>query len=195
MLATIKNMIFGWLKSLPGKPKPSTLDKGKMADTSAPQAHKHLSHIPAKPQTDRYFQHPVFDSCTYILKPFIYGTTHVEPADLFNISPLDPPAPVGLGDTGYNTAAIASYQKFYTLREEGIIPGGVRFQVSLPAPHDVIAWTVKLEYAIEAEAAYEAKPLYALANIQASIPASDLPIQWDTPNSIAILENQAFATP
>lgn len=36
-------------------------------------------------------------------------------------------------NTGYDDAAIESYAIFKRLREEGIIPQGVRFQVGLPS--------------------------------------------------------------
>lgn len=35
-------------------------------------------------------------------------------------------------ETGYDTAAVESYAVFTKLREEGVIPQGVKFQVGLP---------------------------------------------------------------
>ena len=37
-------------------------------------------------------------------------------------------------ETGYAPAAIASYDVFRQLRDDGVIPAGVRFQVCLPTP-------------------------------------------------------------
>ena len=37
-------------------------------------------------------------------------------------------------ETGYAPAAIASYEVFKQLRDDGVIPAGVRFQVCLPTP-------------------------------------------------------------
>lgn len=38
--------------------------------------------------------------------------------------------------TGYDKIAIESYQLFSKLRQDGVIPHGVKFQVSLPTPTD-----------------------------------------------------------
>ncbi len=81
---------------------------------------------------------------------------------------------------GYRDAAIESYGVFRQLRDEGVIPQGLRFQVSLPLPNsaaspavivieDIARFREALRIALRAE---------ALAIAQA-IPAEDLAIQWD----------------
>lgn len=44
------------------------------------------------------------------------------------------PAVAGWPDLGYAGAYLASYQTFVALREQGVIPPGVRFQVEYPTP-------------------------------------------------------------
>lgn len=52
-----------------------------------------------------------------------------------------PAAEIRLGSLGYAEAARASYGTFARLREEGVIPACVRYQVSLPTPLAVVnAW-------------------------------------------------------
>ena len=93
--------------------------------------------------------------------------------------------------TGYDDAALASYATFCTMREEGIIPKGVRFQVSLPTPINVL---VQLEgpYANPVEPIYERALLSSLQRIQAEIPTSDLAVQWDCAVEFGMLEGVFF---
>src|ERR1700724_834575 len=44
------------------------------------------------------------------------------------------PAEMRWPDIGYADAYLTSYETFAALREEGVIPGGVRFQVEYPTP-------------------------------------------------------------
>lgn len=81
--------------------------------------------------------------------------------------------------TGYDKAALASYQTFRKLREQGEIPSNVRFQVCLPTPMNPISCFIAHDHAITAEKLYETRLLEALAVIQETIPSSDLAIQWD----------------
>jgi hypothetical protein len=66
--------------------------------------------------------------------------------------------------TGYDNAALASYATFCAIRDEGVIPQGVRFQVSLPTPINVL---VQLEgpYAAPIEPIYEQALLSSLQKI------------------------------
>jgi hypothetical protein len=85
--------------------------------------------------------------------------------------------PEGLG---YTQSALESYAVFCRLRDEGVIPAGVRFQVSLPLPNsaaspavivieDIARFREALRVALRAEA-------NAIAQ---AIPHEDLAIQWD----------------
>ena len=93
---------------------------------------------------------------------------------------------------GYARDAINSYFIFRTLRDQGVIPRGLRFQVCLPLTYSAFGsmfpdrqdWPLivpGLEAAMQAE----------LASILAHIPAADLAIQWDCAVEVALTE-QAF---
>lgn len=88
---------------------------------------------------------------------------------------------------GYSDAALASWQVFSGLRDEGAIAPGVRFQVCLPTPIAVVAAFVG-EHQRELEVAYEARLMTELAQILAVVPAGDLAIQWDTAVEFAVFE-------
>jgi hypothetical protein len=93
---------------------------------------------------------------------------------------------------GYARDAINSYFVFRALREKGIVPNGIRFQICLPLTYSAFGsmfperqdWPLivpGLEAAMQAE----------LASILAHIPAADLAIQWDCAVEVALTE-QAF---
>lgn len=88
---------------------------------------------------------------------------------------------------GYADAAEASYGIFRRLRDEGAVPGGVRFQVSIPTPYaTVIAWVGDQDQ----ERFF---PVYAdamaneVAEIARVIDADDLAIQYDVAVEIGTL--------
>ena len=95
---------------------------------------------------------------------------------------------VGINPLGYAKAALASYQTFSRLKQEGVIPGHLRFQVSLPTPLAPVTAFVAHEDRPIVEPAYEAAMLREVAEIVAAIPHSDLAIQWDMAREFAILE-------
>ena len=97
------------------------------------------------------------------------------------------PASVTFGPLGYAEAAIASWQVFSRLRDEGVIPAGTRFQVSLPTPIAVVAAFVG-DHQDELERAYEARLTTELEEINAAIPAADLAVRWDTAVEFAVFE-------
>jgi hypothetical protein len=77
--------------------------------------------------------------------------------------------------------AIASYDVFRALRDEGVIPAGVRFQVGLPFPASALN-AFKADFAVDypvAERAFEELVGRELARLTAAIPPQDLAIQWD----------------
>ncbi len=89
---------------------------------------------------------------------------------------------------GYADAAIASYDEFLRLRNEGVIPAGVRFQVSIPTPFAVVvAWAAPAAQ-LRLWAPFKAALFAEVAAIQAEIPAEDLAIQWDVAVEIGALE-------
>ncbi len=92
-------------------------------------------------------------------------------------------------DTGYDEAAKQSYAVFRRLRDEGVIPPGMRFQVALPTP--VASGTMYVSpKAREAYLrVYERALLEALAGIVAAIPAADLTVQIDVCQEVLVFEN------
>ncbi|HWE09289.1 MAG TPA: hypothetical protein VG325_08040 [Solirubrobacteraceae bacterium] len=77
--------------------------------------------------------------------------------------------------------AIASYQRFRELRDDGVIPAGLRFQVGLPFPSSALN-AFKADYAHDypvAERGFEELVARELARLTQEIPAADLAIQWD----------------
>lgn len=93
--------------------------------------------------------------------------------------------------TGYDTHAIESYALFVRLRDEGVIPPGVRFQVSLPTPVNVMT-TIAPPYQAALEPVYEAALLRDLRRIEAAVPPGDLAVQWDCAIEFAILEGVEY---
>lgn len=93
--------------------------------------------------------------------------------------------------TSYDTHAIESYGLFARLRDEGVIPRGVRFQVSLPTPVNVMT-TIASPYQAALEPAYEAALLRDLRRIEAAVPPDDLAVQWDCAIEFAILEGVEY---
>ncbi|KAI5240113.1 hypothetical protein E4T42_08495 [Aureobasidium subglaciale] len=90
--------------------------------------------------------------------------------------------------TDYDTAALESYPIFRRLKEEGVIPEGVKFQVCLPSPLTFVSPFIVGDYKTAIEPVYERAILSALKNIVASIPKKELAIQWDVPLEFALLE-------
>ena len=91
--------------------------------------------------------------------------------------------------TGYDGAAVNSYEVFKRLLQAGTIAQGARFQVSLPTPHSsgylYVSGPARQTYF----AVYERALLGALANIAKAIPAADLTIQWDVCQEVLAFEN------
>lgn len=81
--------------------------------------------------------------------------------------------------TGYDDAALASYAVFRQLKQDGVIPADVRFQVSLPALGSVVSVFVQKAFQPRAEQLYEAAMFDAMRNIQEGIPHGELAIQLD----------------
>ena len=92
-------------------------------------------------------------------------------------------------ETGYDKAALASWEVFKRLRESGVIARATRFQVCLSTPHAsgylYVSGPARCAYFDVYERALKA----ALANIVKSIPATDLAIQWDVCQEVLVFEN------
>ena len=81
---------------------------------------------------------------------------------------------------GYAAEATRSYQDFCRLRTAGVIPAGVRFQVSVPLTESATRMYVTNAHDYELmRAAYEEAMGREIAQILSTIPADDLVLQWD----------------
>jgi hypothetical protein len=77
--------------------------------------------------------------------------------------------------------AIAGYRVFRQLREEGVIPAGLRFQIGLPFPASALN-AFKADFGADypvAARAFEDLVARELVRLTAAIPAGELAIQWD----------------
>ena len=86
--------------------------------------------------------------------------------------------------------AIASYELFSALRQEGAIPARLRFQVCLPFPSSALNGfkaDFAADYAI-AERGFEELVARELQRLTSEIPAADLAIQWDVCYEVLDLE-------
>lgn len=91
--------------------------------------------------------------------------------------------------TGYDEAALQSWEVFRRMRKDGAISPGTRFQVSLPTPHSSAYMYISAPGRPAYVAAYERSLLAALDRILAAIPAEDLCIQWDICQEILVFED------
>jgi len=92
-------------------------------------------------------------------------------------------------DTGYDRAALGSYETFRRLRDEGTVPPGVRFQLALPTPMATGLMYVSPNGRERYLRCYERCLLRALGTIAASIPHDELSIQFDVCQEVLMFEN------
>jgi hypothetical protein len=92
-------------------------------------------------------------------------------------------------DTGYDRAALASYQTFRKLRDAGVIPRGIRLQVALPTPMATGLMYVSPVGRQRYLRAYERALLKALSNILSAIPHAELCLQFDVCQEVLLFEN------
>jgi hypothetical protein len=86
--------------------------------------------------------------------------------------------------------ALDSYRQFTALRDEGAIPGHLRFQVCLPFPSSALNG-FKADFAADypvAERGFEDLVGRELRRLLSEIPAADLAIQWDVCYEVLDLE-------
>ncbi len=92
-------------------------------------------------------------------------------------------------DTGYADAAQASYATFRRLRDAGVLPAGVRFQVCLPTPMASGYMYVSPAALAAYLPVYERALLAALRELADAIPHRDLSIQWDVCQEVLLFED------
>src|SRR5215831_9752961 len=102
------------------------------------------------------------------------------------------PAQMRWPDPGYADAYLKSYATFAALRGEGVIPGGVRFQVEYPTPLAVISAYVVPEQQQALLGSYEQAMFADLGRLLAAVPDDEVAVQWDVAMEFGVLE-EAFA--
>jgi hypothetical protein len=102
------------------------------------------------------------------------------------------PAQVTWPDLGYADAYLGSYATFASLRGDGVIPDGVRFQVEYPTPLASIGAYIVPEQQQALLDSYEQAMFADLDRLLAAIPHDELAVQWDVAVEFAVLE-EAFA--
>jgi hypothetical protein len=101
-------------------------------------------------------------------------------------------ADLRLPPLGYADAAIGSWGVFSRLREDGVVPAGTRFQVSLPTPAAVVGAFIAAEDRAAFEPVYAAAIHRELDRILEAIPHDQLAIQWDTAVEFAFIEGSGY---
>ena len=102
------------------------------------------------------------------------------------------PAEMRWPDPGYAEAYLRSYATFAALRDEGVIPGGVRFQVEYPTPLASISAYVVPEQQEALLGSYERAMFADLDRLLAAVPHNEVAVQWDVAVEFGILE-ESFA--
>jgi len=110
------------------------------------------------------------------------------PADISGADPAQAVWP----DLGYAGAYLGSYEIFVALREQGVIPAGVRFQVEYPTPLASISGYIVPEQQQALLGSYERTMFADLRRLLAAIPSAEVAVQWDVAVEFGILE-EAFA--
>ncbi|UGS36151.1 hypothetical protein [Capillimicrobium parvum] len=83
-------------------------------------------------------------------------------------------------DLGYGRLALESYREYRRLRDEGVIPDGVRFQVCLPGTGSAVSYFFgRIEDWPRAHAAYHDAIRREIEMIAAVVPAAELQVQFD----------------
>lgn len=136
------------------------------------------------------WQYPLLRASTF-LQPDPSGA--VRPTNRFPLLTLAEgmmPEQVHFGELGYAREARASYLDFVAARENGELPKGIRFQVSLPTPFAVVSSVVVSDALPAVEAAYERAMITEVETLCRHIPHRDLCIQWDLCNEMIIWDGQ-----
>ena len=98
------------------------------------------------------------------------------------------PAEMKWPDLGYADAYLSSYATFAALRDTGVLPAGVRFQVQYPTPLASIGAYIVPEQQQALLGSYEQAMFADLDRLLAAIPHDDVAVQWDVAVEFAVLE-------
>lgn len=104
------------------------------------------------------------------------------------LAPGTEPDGVTWPDLGYAAAYGESYEVFTRLRDEGVIPAGVRMQVQYPTPLASIGAWIVADDQERLEPSYERTLFADLGRFLASVPHDDVAVQWDVAVEFGMLE-------
>lgn len=99
------------------------------------------------------------------------------------------PAGMRWPDPGYADAYLESYATFAALRDEGVIPRGVRFQVEYPTPLASIGAYVVPGQQQALLGSYEQAMFADLDRLIGALPHDEVAVQWDVAVEFGILED------
>ena len=135
-------------------------------------------------------RHPAMevDRAAGLLELRQWDGTLLRRSELLRLRPGVDPATVDF-PTGYAEAAQESWAVFAQLRQAGVLPDGLRFQVCLPTPMSSAWMYVSPRSHDTYLPAYERALLRALADIAAAVPAAALSIQWDICQEVLVYED------
>lgn len=105
------------------------------------------------------------------------------------------PGELAFEHIGYAAAALDSYRVFARLKQEGVIPRHVRFQVCIPPPSAPTFAFVAAEARAAVGSALERRLLAELDQIAAGIPHDELAIQWDVATEVSAWEGRQANVP
>src|ERR1022692_3773253 len=99
------------------------------------------------------------------------------------------PADMRWPDPGYADAYLESYATFAALRDEGVIPRGVRFQVEYPTPLASIGAYVVPGQQQALLGSCEQAMFADLDRLIGALPHDEVAVQWDVAVEFGILED------
>ena len=169
-------------------------DAEEMFRTSMRHLGDHIRRLPDGEVGERdtwiAWQNPRLRACPQIRRGETPGV-YVRAPYLELIDGVERAEQIQLPDMGYATAAIESYQVFKRLKDDGVIPRHMRFQVGLPTPLSVMIFFVHPRDRDTVEQAYWEEIIRQLGLMTDAIPPAELAIQWETVAEFAILEGVA----
>jgi hypothetical protein len=157
-----------------------------------------LRRIPDGETGDRgnwiYFQLQKFLQLPWLVptRPPVEADGEYEQLPQLRLADGADPGQVSWPDLGYADAYLGSYKVFAALREQGMIPSGVRFQVEYPTPMASISGYIVPEQQQALLDSYERAMFADLGRLLAAVPANEVAVQWDVAVEFGILE-EAFA--
>eukprot|EP00746_Dinoflagellata_sp_MGD_P000076 gnl/MRDRNA2_/MRDRNA2_100141_c0_seq1.p1 gnl/MRDRNA2_/MRDRNA2_100141_c0~~gnl/MRDRNA2_/MRDRNA2_100141_c0_seq1.p1 ORF type:complete len:750 (+),score=175.21 gnl/MRDRNA2_/MRDRNA2_100141_c0_seq1:57-2252(+) len=122
------------------------------------------------------WQREVFEQSAQFEVSFSYTNRDGTHFEMFR--PKVPPSSLEMS-LGYAQFALESFATFRKFRDQGKIPSGIRFQVSLPTPTAILTVFVDREYRAAVAPALQRAMAQDVKEICANIPENELAIQWD----------------